>query len=392
MKKITFVCFNADHPRTGYAVRVMENIKELVLRGYDVSVLRLIPVFHSAESWQEALAKIGVINLHERPALPISRYSIARWLSPYIAFLWLILSKIKFKPDILIAEGHEASGVCLLLKSGPVIVDMHGAVVEEIIFSRKASGREYKKIVSWFNKIEKKIVEKSDLIVVVSENMVNYMTSKWQGLDKSKITILPVVFSGIRNLSNTRNKTSKSYKFIYSGGAQTYQCIDETIELFNKIKNEIECAQLRILSPDVQIIHSKIESIYGNVPNYIEIKSVTQSDVINYLVDSDFGIVLRGDDVLNKVSCPTKINEYLAAGLIIICTPFSGHGPSAIEETGAGVVIDLNFQSIQMRKFIDNLDLMRSNYSTVKVNLYLDRYGPQYAFSAFHKMIQGLIK
>lgn len=392
MKKITFVCFNADHPRTGYAVRVMENVKELISKGYDVSVLRLVPAFHSSKSWRQMLSSLGVKSIHELPVLPISKYSLLRLLSPYLAFVWFYMHQIRFKSSIVIAEGHEAAGVCLLYKICPTIVDVHGAVIEEVIFSRKQAGRPFKHIVYWLDRFEGWIVDKADGILVVSENMSEYLAKKWPKLDKSKLAFLPVVFSGSNQSINSRRVVSKSYRFVYSGGVQAYQCLDETISVFAQIKEVKQDAELHILTPDVDLAKDKVISQYKYLPEFIRIKSVPQSEVGNHLRLADFGFVLRSDDLLNKVSCPTKINEYLAAGLIIICSPFSGHGPSAVSQTGAGVVISVDDLMNSSKKIISILDDVRDKYSFLAVQKYLEKYQPNAAFTALHKMMNEILK
>ena len=58
--------------------------------------------------------------------------------------------------------------------------------------------------------------------------------------------------------------------------------------------------------------------------NNIMIKALNPSQIPSYMKILDGGFLLRDDLILNVVSSPTKIGEYLASGAALICTPYSG--------------------------------------------------------------------
>lgn len=74
------------------------------------------------------------------------------------------------------------------------------------------------------------------------------------------------------------------------------------------------------------------------VENYY-IKDLLPAEVPSYLKLLDAGFLLRDDLVLNTVSSPTKICEYLAAGVPMICTEYSGDYARSVRHGKEGFVL-----------------------------------------------------
>ena len=53
-------------------------------------------------------------------------------------------------------------------------------------------------------------------------------------------------------------------------------------------------------------------------------KALSPVEVPDYVGMMDGGFLLRDNLILNIVSSPTKISEYIAAGAALICTPYAG--------------------------------------------------------------------
>jgi len=68
--------------------------------------------------------------------------------------------------------------------------------------------------------------------------------------------------------------------------------------------------------------------------------SLKAGDVPSYLKLFDAGFLLRDNWILNKVSSPTKICEYLAAGVPVICTRFSGDYTRSVFSCVTGFILN----------------------------------------------------
>lgn len=105
--------------------------------------------------------------------------------------------------------------------------------------------------------------------------------------------------------------------YCYSGSYKTWQCPDETFELFlQKYHDDAHC-YLLILTQDIAAFHAHAQRIPLLDQNY-HICSVQTDELYHYLAAADYGILLRKPHIINYVSRPTKAIEYHAAGLEII--------------------------------------------------------------------------
>ena len=113
-------------------------------------------------------------------------------------------------------------------------------------------------------------------------------------------------------------KIGNKITYIYVGGANYWQNLDKILLRFNEIniKKPGEYFFI-ILTTDIDWVNNfciknsiKTDNMYIN--------QVPYNEVGKYLNASDFGIIIRENNIINYVASPTKVNEYLACGLKII--------------------------------------------------------------------------
>lgn len=112
-------------------------------------------------------------------------------------------------------------------------------------------------------------------------------------------------------------KIKKNLSFVYAGSLDTWQCFGETIKLFKKI-NELENqATLTILTKQVEKAEAELKkhSVLNADAKYVLLENLDLE-----LSKYQYGFLLREDHIINRVSTPTKMNSYLANGLIPIYT------------------------------------------------------------------------
>ncbi|MEY4588599.1 MAG: hypothetical protein RL497_675 [Pseudomonadota bacterium] len=338
-KRILIISANGDESTTGYATRVLEIAKTLKNSGNTVKLLRFFP-FHHPRSWNKNAQELG-IELSELPMPPMSRFSLFRWATVILAnLLTYIVAKI-WRADALQAESHDAALIALWIKwyAIPVLVDIHGAAPEEAEFldrhSKKAKNR------SWLQLAEKLIVEKSDIHFVVTQEMINHLQSKHTKI-KSQAKILPVAVNleffplldtiqAKNNLGIPPDKTVVAY----CGGDQNYQCLDDMKTVLEKLCG-ITNLHILVISKSTE----KFSTMFSSLPCSKTYVSANHDEVHKLLNAADYGLLIRRNELLNHVSCPTKFAEYLACGLAVLTTPWAGHGPSIVQHYKAGLVLD----------------------------------------------------
>lgn len=360
-KKVVVVCANAGGPNSGFGTRVRLIAKALKNNGLKVTILRFYPLFREKVHWGTDESIHSTASIREIPVLPMSRFACFRVLSFIWANIYLYWYCWSKRVDYIQAESHEAAQVALSKRwlHIPVVVDFHGAVVEEARYAGKIDGKRDAK--SWYEIAEANAV-RAESYFFVSNALIEYLDGKY-GFRKSRPAyVVPINVDEEFFREYDRGPLRKELGLeqddvllIYSGGDQKYQCIDEMMKVYERLATEFSNVYFLALSTTLDRFRNAACSIVEQkYRKRIFFRSARdKEEVVRYLNAADIAIMLRENEVLNIVSCPTKFGEYLAAGLPVICTPWAGHAPALVKKYELGVVIDPNNIDIaQLRDFI----------------------------------------
>jgi len=227
-----------------------------------------------------------------------------------------------------------------------------------------------KKIIKRYYLINKRIdrlLKFSDLIFCVSSSMKRHIIEKYKNIPSQKIFVIPSAadqekfyFSYEARFKIRRSLNLDEYfVFIYSGGLKKYyHKKDDIFKMISKLKKIYRNIAFLCLTRDIDIAE-KLKNKYLLGTENVHIMSVNNDEINNYLCAADAGIILRDNIITNKVSSPTKVAEYLLAGLPIIISKNVGDYSDFIDSNGYGIVVDNNIESIV--KNIDVRKLKRLN-------------------------------
>lgn len=179
----------------------------------------------------------------------------------------------------------------------------------------------HKKLKKFLYEIEPYVVNHSDFRIAVSNNLVKHWKEKFN-YSQNKHVVIPTTIS--RNLEINISKKDKSIigfnnndiVLVYSGSDYSWQSFELIIKFIEEQLLNNELIRVLFLSKENPSI-IKLKNLYKNK---IQIKWVDVNQVNNYLINCDYGLILREDTITNNVSSPTKIGEYLFAGLKLIIT------------------------------------------------------------------------
>ncbi len=233
-------------------------------------------------------------------------------------------------------------------------IDIHGAS-EDILYFASNNGflsrLKAKLVFKIDNKLSKKYFKYADFSFVVTRDLQQYVIDRFRPSKHIKFFVAPCATNEdilheefyLENREIYRNKYSidkDDIVFIYSGGVSKWQCIDETIELVNKLSLVIKNAKFLFFSHNVDYLKSKINS-----PNII-IDSYGPDELEKALCAGDYAFLIRNDSITNNVAFPNKYLEYVKAGMKIITTPYLHEVSNQIREFDNGFLY----------KFEDNID------------------------------------
>ncbi len=199
----------------------------------------------------------------------------------------------------------------------PLIYDIRAFAGEYIDCRRVSSNSIFGYGLLFFEKV---LINLSSGIVVLDESGFSYLRQNFKRL-KAEIKIIPTCtdtkkFPVLEKLSE--NKNLEYYRFVFLGGARFPYRPDLALIFIKKLlENNINCKIDFINERD----HYYIEKLCNdfNIPfeNY-DIFSLPQREVSTHLVNYHSGLIFNTSGAWRKMSSPTKLGEYLAAGLHII--------------------------------------------------------------------------
>ena len=122
------------------------------------------------------------------------------------------------------------------------------------------------------------------------------------------------------------------YRVIYCGGVQAWQNIGAMLEM---VRHRADAAEFAFYSQHHEILRGQAEALC--VARHIECGFKATEQLKDVYTAADFGLILRDDLPVNRVSCPTKVAEYLKFGVVpIVRSPrlgdFYTHGFAYVTE------------------------------------------------------------
>ena len=191
-----------------------------------------------------------------------------------------------------------------------MVLDFHGCVIEEM---KMMNAPKWK--IDNMLKYEECALKNIKTFVSVTNNMTEYYKNKYPCSNDANYILLPIYNN---NEIKYQLKNYENINIIYSGRNYVWQNSELMIKsIAEVVKNKnISNINYTFLTPDIEY-YAALAKKYG-VKNKITIKSVAPNELSQEYTKAHLGFILRDDNVVNRVACPTKLVEYMKAGIIPI--------------------------------------------------------------------------
>lgn len=307
------------------------------------------------------------------------------FISSYI----LIFKKIK----IIHTRAYLPLFSVLLLKKifgMKLIFDMRGFWPEELVDSgRIKKDSTYYKTLKF---LERKSILSSDYIITLTPEAKEIIGNNYKD-KKLKIIWMPTCVDGDR--FETKDPVSFNNKFVvvYLGSLWSYYNMSAMIDFFNILKTKITNSHFLILA------NNEKEKLY---PLFLEkglreeeytILSVKPAEVPKYLKSSNLAISFLYDTYSKKASFPTKIAEYLMAGLPVVINTQCNFLKEIINSNKAGIVMD-RFDKESCEKALNDLLILLKdeNLQTRCKKTAQDYLGKNICIDKYSEIYSALLK
>ena len=198
-------------------------------------------------------------------------------------------------------------------KRQKMIIWLQGIQPEEMLMSDTIL---YKKIYYYIalRYLERKAFEHIPFMIYVSEEMKKHYENKF-GVNNRLSFIMPCFNLELDEKSFEDEERYKRQKFVYAGSLDAWQCFEKTLDVFSKVKEKMRNASLTILTKDTENAYFMVQK--HNLED-VEIKYIPKGLVQAELQKYKYGFIIREDVNVNRVATPTKLNSYMASGVIPI--------------------------------------------------------------------------
>ena len=247
---------------------------------------------------------------------------------------------------------HFARYVLPFYKTGKVVTDIHAAAPEEeLLYGRQASSR-------FYDEVEKVVLAESRYAIAVTHAMVDHFRRK-HPRSRTEFIVLPVFEAMDPRSENDRKPRASSGRpsVIYSGSLQRWQNVDLMMDV----------ARAGISSFDFTFLTNDRESLQRaarerRIDGRVRVQCATKAELPGFYREADYGLVLRDDLVVNRVSCPTKLSEYLWFGVIPVIK-YAGLGD--FSQLGYRYVTLEDFQARRLPNPTERRDMRRHNFEVI---------------------------
>lgn len=327
MRKLLFLVESSIYNNDGYKTRVEMEL-EILHENFDIYIL--------------APENVEVLNFqYDVPVYFFSTYK----KMPYLYSCYKIRKRLKEVIDKLgdvvvyceaLPSAIAALPVCKA-KNIRMVFDCHGDLVSEIKMRHpNLLGRIYSKLISY---MQQRVVRYADFVITVSRKQYSLFCTK------RKNVLLPMIPSKhFLECMNHREEMRKRLSidenavvFVYAGQSQKWQMAQETVKYYKLVEEKQDNTFLLVLTRDTEKFISIIET---NRVNNFKVLKVAYQDMPRYLDACDYGFCLRKNHMVNLVSSPTKVMEYLSRNIKPIITRYVGDFSIELLNNGLGVILD----------------------------------------------------
>ncbi len=182
-------------------------------------------------------------------------------------------------------------------------VDLHGAVAEE--FRLHDSFHD----AVLHEREEFRAARHAGLLIVVTRAMQEYFQDKLRRDAVAEFVVCPVFPAFTPRVVE---RPAGRPVVVYAGGLQRWQQIPKMLEA---IERTVGLVEHRVYCPDPDALRAQLAP---HVAARVVIGSKPQEALIDLYDECHYGFVLRDDGIVNRVACPTKLVEYITAGIVPI--------------------------------------------------------------------------
>jgi glycosyltransferase involved in cell wall biosynthesis len=306
------------------------------------------------------------LKYHKWPSLPATIYDIA-------VGAWTIRRIMQREGvSILHARNHVPAVMCAVarkFKSGQLVFDIRGFMPEE--YTDAGVWPENGYLYRGLKRVERYLLRVADAFILLTEKARDIVFPGCSDTDSlgRPIEVIPccVDFGRFEKVEQTSKESLRAELnlthrrvIVYLGSFGGWYMTDEMTEFLAAAHRQDQATFSMILTQSPrQMVVDRWASL-GIEPRDILVTQVTPDEVPRYLKAADIAISFIKPCYSKQSSSPTKIAEYLASGLPVVCNTGVGDLDKLIEEKQVGTLLR-EFSPPAYLKALEEIEIMRGD-------------------------------
>ena len=344
--KTLYVCyFGLREPLV--QTQVLPYLRELAAAGIEVHLLtferqmsEISDLRSGMSDLRSGLAAQGInwsaLPYHKRPSVPATLFDI---VAGALTALQLIQ---QHRIDVIHARAHIPMAIALIVRRFThcfLIFDIRGLMAEEYVDAGvwTKDSLKFKAI----KRLERAGIKAADQIVVLTRAMRDWLVRE-SNVSADKIEVVPccVDFARYSGAERVNENDGSRFEIVYAGSAIGLYMLEEMATFFNALRALEPRAFFRILTMSpADEVSARLRASGLNAEDF-SVRELPAQEVPGYLSRASLGISFRKPTFSQIAASPTKIPEYLAAGLPVVSNAGIGDVDHLLENERVGVVIE----------------------------------------------------
>jgi glycosyltransferase involved in cell wall biosynthesis len=341
-----YICYlSLDDPLV--ETQVVAYLEGLAGRGHHVHLLTFEPRRLRRDERADLRRRLDsrgirwhALRYHKRPSLPATTYDVA-----CATAAGLVLMR-RHRLQAVHARSHVPVAAALLLRGLTgcrLIFDIRGLMAEEYVDSGRWRTRSLPfRITKW---VEQRAIDRADAIVVLTERVRRYLFGPGP---QRAIWVIPCCVDVARLTAQHADREAMREQLgatdatvlVYVGKFTGWYMEGEMVDFFACARGVIPRLHFLVLTQsDAGPIYRQFERVGASAGDYTVMR-VDPHVVGRYLAAADVAISFIRPAFSKISSSPTKVGEYLAAGLPSVCSSGVGDVDDLLERESLGVLVD----------------------------------------------------
>lgn len=340
--RVLYISYDGALEPLGHS-QILPYLRGLRARGAEITVLS----FEKSAAWKSPermtslrleLAAAGIrwipLKYHKRPML------IATALDVLVGTVRAYGIVRRQGIRVVHARSYVAALIAWLLKrcvGVPFIFDMRGFWADERVEGRLWSRSSV--LYRLTKRLERRFLQDADQVITLTER-ARRTIEEWFDGACPPMTVIPtcVDLERFAAVPTSRVSHHRGPVFVYAGSVGTWYLLPEMLRFTKQARHRFPDARMLILTRQISEASRNLQEA-GLASPVVELASVDPSAVPGLMAQAHAGLAFYQPGFSRQGTCPTKIGEYLAAGLPVMVNSGIGDTEQMIRAGRVGIVV-----------------------------------------------------